>query len=206
MPYLLTRSSILGIVFTETGQIGDTLGGITAPFIGIFSIVLLVKTLASQNEFNRKQQIKEDYNTISLLMRDIQKSCADLEVVRVNNSDGALFITDIGVEFLNYLDSKTYPTIAINIGHFKQLHINVMYIASQRALIQQMLKISLLDSVVTKSIYTSIEILTSPIVDYLARYEKEQITIKGSNISNEQKVQAKEMLNALVSNSTTEST
>jgi hypothetical protein len=130
-------------------------------------------------------------------MRDIQKSCAELEVVRINNSNGALFITDIGVEFLNYLDSNTYPTIAINIGNFKQLHINVMYIASQRALMQQMLKISLLDSVVTKSIYASIEILTRPIVDYLARYENDEITITGSDISNDLKVQAKEMLESL---------
>lgn len=35
LPYLLTRKSIMGIDFTSTGGIGDTIGGIMGPFIAI---------------------------------------------------------------------------------------------------------------------------------------------------------------------------
>ena len=41
--------------FTNTGQIGDTIGGITAPIIGLISIGLLYITFKEQREFNKKQ-------------------------------------------------------------------------------------------------------------------------------------------------------
>lgn len=42
--------------FTESsGCVGDTLGGITAPFIGFFNIILLIWTLQKQIEFNKDQ-------------------------------------------------------------------------------------------------------------------------------------------------------
>lgn len=57
VPFLLTRTwGPESLKFTEsTGWIGDTLGGITAPFIGFVNIVLLIWTLQKQIEFNRKQ-------------------------------------------------------------------------------------------------------------------------------------------------------
>jgi hypothetical protein len=57
MPYLLTRS--LGLTsFIETGPIGDTIGGITAPFTNIIGSVLVFFALKAQiasNEMTRKQ-------------------------------------------------------------------------------------------------------------------------------------------------------
>lgn len=42
--------------FTESiDWIGDTLGGITAPFIGFINIILLIWTLQKQIDFNKKQ-------------------------------------------------------------------------------------------------------------------------------------------------------
>ncbi len=38
LPYLLTQHSIID--FTDTGQIGDTIGGIMGPFVGILAAVL----------------------------------------------------------------------------------------------------------------------------------------------------------------------
>lgn len=57
VPFLLTRTwGPDCLKFTEsTGWIGDTLGGITAPFIGFVNIILLIWTLQKQIEFNRKQ-------------------------------------------------------------------------------------------------------------------------------------------------------
>ena len=57
VPFLLTRTwGPDCLKFSDsTGWIGDTLGGITAPFIGFVNIVLLIWTLQKQIEFNGKQ-------------------------------------------------------------------------------------------------------------------------------------------------------
>lgn len=53
-PYLFTRNWGL-ISFDNTGQIGDTIGGITAPIVGLVSIYLLYHTLIEQSKFNKQQ-------------------------------------------------------------------------------------------------------------------------------------------------------
>ncbi len=58
-PCLLTRHALFNLRFfdfTQTGQIGDTIGGITAPIVGLISILLLWWTLKSQQEFNSTQE------------------------------------------------------------------------------------------------------------------------------------------------------
>lgn len=66
------------IDFTNTGQIGDTIGGITAPVIGILSILLLYYTLWEQICFNKKQkeisideQFKSTFFNLLQVQRDI---------------------------------------------------------------------------------------------------------------------------------------
>ena len=56
-PILLTRTwGPDCLKFSEsTGWIGDTLGGITAPFIGFVNIILLIWTLWKQVDFNKEQ-------------------------------------------------------------------------------------------------------------------------------------------------------
>ena len=57
-PFLFTRPAIWSFFsFTDTGQIGDTIGGITAPFVGLISIILLWLTLNAQRDFNEKQAL-----------------------------------------------------------------------------------------------------------------------------------------------------
>lgn len=80
-PYLLTRPFCDKLSFMNTGQIGDTIGGTTAPIVGIVSIVLLAYTLIEQLKFNAKQvdlQRQEQFKTtfFELLkeQRDIKNS------------------------------------------------------------------------------------------------------------------------------------
>lgn len=42
-------------MYSETGVIGDTYGGLSAPLIGLINIVLLFITLRKQDEFNKRQ-------------------------------------------------------------------------------------------------------------------------------------------------------
>lgn len=67
-PLLLTRAGMECFAFTDTGQIGDTIGGTTSPIIGFVSIVLLAYTLIEQLNFN-KQQNKFNEEQSQLLRR-----------------------------------------------------------------------------------------------------------------------------------------
>lgn len=66
-PFLFTRSSGW-LDFSGTGEIGDTIGGLTAPFISLLSVVLLYLTLKEQIETNRENALKEvsrkDYESL----------------------------------------------------------------------------------------------------------------------------------------------
>ncbi|MEQ9423539.1 MAG: hypothetical protein RJQ09_03910 [Cyclobacteriaceae bacterium] len=53
LPVILTSYSWYD--FTETGQIGDTIGGITAPFIGLISAFLIYKAFEEQRKANEYQ-------------------------------------------------------------------------------------------------------------------------------------------------------
>jgi len=71
-PVLLTRNSCCEIFdFTETGQIGDTIGGITAPIVGLVSIILLYITLKEQRGFNAQQVIDNRVNHLLAIQNDL---------------------------------------------------------------------------------------------------------------------------------------
>jgi hypothetical protein len=66
LPYLLTKYSVID--FTDTGQIGDTIGGIMNPFIGIASIIVMflaffMQYKANQIQINSFKDQKEQFNT-----------------------------------------------------------------------------------------------------------------------------------------------
>lgn len=78
VPFLLTRTwGPEWLKFTEsTGWVGDTLGGITAPFIGFFNIILLIWTLRKQIEFNKLQltvQKNEQFKAVFFQMLQTQR-------------------------------------------------------------------------------------------------------------------------------------
>lgn len=56
-PFVLTRPSFETLSFLKTGQIGDTIGGISSPIVGIVSIFLLAYTLIEQLDLDIKQKI-----------------------------------------------------------------------------------------------------------------------------------------------------
>lgn len=60
LPYIFTRN-LNFISFTETGSIGDTIGGITAPFLSFFGSILVYLALKSQIDANNeiKRQFKK---------------------------------------------------------------------------------------------------------------------------------------------------
>jgi hypothetical protein len=60
LPLIFTSVNISLISFRETGQIGDTIGGITAPFIGFGGSILVYLALKAQIDANDKIQKQFD--------------------------------------------------------------------------------------------------------------------------------------------------
>lgn len=57
-PVVFTQSALFGweaFDLSDKGTIGDTIGGITAPIVGLLSVLLLWLTLRAQQTFNEKQ-------------------------------------------------------------------------------------------------------------------------------------------------------
>ncbi len=74
-PIIFTQPCFLGwncFDFSDKGSIGDTIGGITAPFVGLLSIILLAWTLYEQVQINREQKKFNDTSRIISVLSHIQ--------------------------------------------------------------------------------------------------------------------------------------
>lgn len=72
-PLIFTRTALFfGVSFSDTGEIGDTIGGISAPFIGLIAAFLVYKSFEAQIEANHSQikNHKEQINTQQLNHRE----------------------------------------------------------------------------------------------------------------------------------------
>lgn len=77
MPVILTQSYLFGweiFDLSDKGGIGDTIGGITAPFIGLLSAGLLVWTLFEQIKINKEQKRYNDTSRVLAILSHIQKT------------------------------------------------------------------------------------------------------------------------------------
>lgn len=64
MPYFLTLERIFDFDFSTTGQIGDTIGGITAPFINIAAAILVYLSFKEQIKANKYLSKESSLNYI----------------------------------------------------------------------------------------------------------------------------------------------
>lgn len=96
-PYLLSKYFWTKCGYAETGQIGDTVGGLTAPFIGLLSAVLVYLALKEQIKANKLLMIQVDlqYLFISLdkMERDVEKlddfiSNLGIQIIEIRNIEG----------------------------------------------------------------------------------------------------------------------
>lgn len=67
-PYFFTQFSS-GISFIGSGEIGDTIGGITAPFVNLLAAFLVYKSFSAQIEAN-EQQRKDHREQMDLLTKE----------------------------------------------------------------------------------------------------------------------------------------
>ena len=97
--------------FTETGQIGDTIGGITAPIVGLLSIWLLYITFREQQKFNARQEEFQKQHADNTILSNLQEQRqAQVNSFCTNINGGKVQIAGLfGLEQLNrvfYHDNK----------------------------------------------------------------------------------------------------
>ena len=74
LPILLTRAATMAIFdFSRTGEIGDTIGGITAPFVGLVSAYLVYRAFIVQVEANKIQSRNNEFSIALKLIDDLEK-------------------------------------------------------------------------------------------------------------------------------------
>lgn len=135
---------------TETGQIGDTIGGTTAPFWGFLSVILLYITLKEQQSFNKMQKLSSDLEVIMKLRDNISELSNNLEV-KVTSEKGGQVITHKGTSYIEELRSATNPNIGINEDDFDRLYKSTIEIAELCLLYYNMVIRSSLDNIVKES-------------------------------------------------------
>lgn len=78
-PYVLTLETFTNIDFSETGPIGDTIGGLTAPFINLLAALLVYKSFREQLNANEILSRETNYNYIRNLREDVFESFKTFE-------------------------------------------------------------------------------------------------------------------------------
>lgn len=117
LPFILTRSLNL-VDFTNTGAIGDTIGGITAPFMSFFGSILVYLALKSQIEANEaieKQFEKQKMDEMNDFMFSNYKERINLIITEINSfnisfHDNALISS---IQSIPSLRGKKYNFIGI---------------------------------------------------------------------------------------------
>ncbi|HQQ30345.1 MAG TPA: hypothetical protein PLG82_08590, partial [Tenuifilaceae bacterium] len=83
-PWLFTRN--LGLIdFHSTGDIGSTIGGITAPITSLIGALLIYCALDAQKKANNIQSENNATQTLLSLILDLEKKCYDLVFIAESN-------------------------------------------------------------------------------------------------------------------------
>lgn len=142
---------------TETGQIGDTIGGTTAPFWGFLSVILLYVTLKEQQNFNKMQKLSSDLEVIMKLRDNISELSNNIEVKIIKIKTGAE-ITYKGASYIEQLRSTTNSDNGIGEEDFDKLYKNVIEIVELCLLYYNMVIKSSLDNMIKDSFLRAISI------------------------------------------------
>lgn len=91
LPFFISQCHT-GIRFDKTAQIGDTIGGITAPIIGLFTAYLLYLAFKEQREGNNFTKQDSSFKLIYELLSNLKKEINDFEFGRFKGKEAFLDI------------------------------------------------------------------------------------------------------------------
>mgnify|MGYP001148793339 CR=1 FL=1 len=176
---------------TTTGQIGDTIGGTTAPFWGFLSVILLYLTFREQRVFNREQlsfnrtqQAASDYEILMKIRDNISSLCNALELNIVHQIVPGKSQFK-GASFIEELRNTTHPDNYIEEAEFDKLYKNVVEIAELCLLYYNLIQQSSLENGLKKAFFQSISIHSEYINRLFFLYLQKNINIIKTTCSTE---------------------
>lgn len=137
LPWILT-SNYTGIDFSESGQIGDTIAGITSPLIGLFAAFLVYLSFEQQRLANEYLSKESTYNYITKRLTSINNK---FESFRVTQSATYSFCEKIRIEtksffdkgyFIDVIPEKGEPIIVVNKLKNMTTDSNILYSRIQK--------------------------------------------------------------------------
>jgi len=174
-PIIFTLPGFICFNESTTGQIGDTIGGITAPFLGFISILFLYLTLKEQQNFNGTQQIASDFGILMQIKDNISRLSNNLHFT-IKHSDPA-GSDDQGILNIEELRKLTNPKNFINIKDFDKLYKDSMEIAELILLFCDILEKSSLNVNIKGGLYKSVKNYTESIFKLYNLYKTKNIRI-----------------------------
>ena len=176
---------------TTTGQIGDTIGGTTAPFWGFLGVILLYLTFREQRVFNREQlsfnrtqQAASDYEILMKIRDNISSLCNALELNIVHQKVPGKSQFK-GASFIEELRNTTHPDNYIEEAEFDKLYKNVVEIAELCLLYYNLIQQSSLENGLKKAFFQSISIHSEYINRLFFLYLQKNINIIKTTCSTE---------------------
>lgn len=103
---------------TDKGIIGDAIGGITAPVLGIITSVFLYLTLTKQTEANESQRLKNESDLIFLLLNQLDN---EINMFYNTSSTKGVEKTYKGLEGMNTF-ARTFATMQISDFSFEKFY------------------------------------------------------------------------------------
>ena len=142
---------------TATGQIGDTLGGTTAPVFGFLSIILLYVTLREQQKFNAGQQASNDYGMLISLRGMISDMSRNVEIIVFSNEVNRLMAYQ-GFSHVFELRRMSHPASVIDYENLKLVYERAEEVSELCILYYNQLVNSPLDVKVKQAFFRSVAV------------------------------------------------
>ncbi len=186
LPCILTIT--LGLIaFGETSaQVGDTIGGITAPVVGIVSILLLALTLREQIKFNRKQikfnqmqRAVNDYGMLITLSEQIEKASRNIEI-RISGEQNGFKEIYKGIENISKLPSEDNDFV-VEKNDLEDLYLQIIHLVRLCLFLNNILPKFHLESEVEKNVADSINYSVAKSIDFLKLFSEEKINTRRTN-------------------------
>lgn len=156
-PWLEDCFLFRNVKFNEkTGVIGDTIGGITSPFIGVLSIVLLYITFREQRQFNKTQRSASDWTVLLEMRNTIEEHSKKVTFGLIFPNNQASNRENLGLDDIELLNNLTNNGGQLSLADFRKLYDEMLLISDLCILFYQINEQSCLSDEIKKALKNTI--------------------------------------------------
>lgn len=140
----------------KTGVIGDTIGGITSPFIGVLSIILLYITFREQRLFNKTQRSANDWTVLLEMRNTIEEHSKKVSFGLFFPNNQELNRENLGLDDIELLNNLTNNNGQLSVEDFQKIYDEMLLISDLCILFYQINKQSCLSDEIKKALKNTI--------------------------------------------------